>query len=111
MIETSDISINSPGASLVALHEPSPDRWPPRRSPLSPRALQEGFRKHMDMTPTEYVRRVRMARAHDMLAQADPQSGVSVAQIAYQWGFTNLGGFARDYRRHCGQLPSTTLRT
>ncbi|MFF9458609.1 hypothetical protein [Streptomyces flaveolus] len=24
---------------------------------LSPRALQEGFRKHMDMTPTEYVHR------------------------------------------------------
>ncbi|MFI2428624.1 AraC family transcriptional regulator [Streptomyces sp. NPDC018955] len=78
---------------------------------LSPRALQEGFRRHMDMTPTEYVRRVRMARAHDMLAQADPQSGVSVTQIACQWGFTNLGRFARDYQRHYGQLPSTTLRT
>ncbi|MFJ4321278.1 ATP-grasp domain-containing protein, partial [Streptomyces lavendulae] len=32
---TSDISINSPGASLVALHGPSPDRWPHRRSSLS----------------------------------------------------------------------------
>ncbi|WP_420716766.1 YaaC family protein [Streptomyces sp. CoH17] len=34
MIETSDISINSPGASLVALHGPSPDRWPHRRSSM-----------------------------------------------------------------------------
>ncbi|MFI6093780.1 integrase core domain-containing protein, partial [Streptomyces sp. NPDC051218] len=32
--ETSDISINSPGASLVSLHGLSPDRWPHRRSSL-----------------------------------------------------------------------------
>ncbi|WP_442819526.1 CPCC family cysteine-rich protein [Streptomyces sp. NBC_01230] len=31
MIETSDISINSLGASLVALRGPSPDRRPTRR--------------------------------------------------------------------------------
>ncbi|MFI5809139.1 tyrosine-type recombinase/integrase [Streptomyces sp. NPDC051561] len=35
MIETSDISINSSGASLVALHGPSPDRWPTRRGSLT----------------------------------------------------------------------------
>src|SRR3954470_24344384 len=34
VIETSDISINSPGASLVALHGPSPDRWSARRSSI-----------------------------------------------------------------------------
>ncbi|WP_217558246.1 AraC family transcriptional regulator [Streptomyces sp. GbtcB6] len=78
---------------------------------LSPRALQEGFRKHLDLTPTEFVRSVRMARAHEALAQADPHSGKNVAQIAYQWGFGNLGRFARDYQRRYGQLPSTTLRT
>ncbi|MFJ9705776.1 aldehyde dehydrogenase family protein [Streptomyces sp. NPDC101234] len=38
VVETSDISINSPGASLVALHEPSPDRWPARGGSL----LQQG---------------------------------------------------------------------
>ncbi|MEU6760808.1 hypothetical protein ABZ936_31405, partial [Streptomyces sp. NPDC046685] len=32
--ETSDISINSSGASFVALHGPSPDRWPTRRGSL-----------------------------------------------------------------------------
>ncbi|MFJ8782054.1 MULTISPECIES: AraC family transcriptional regulator [unclassified Streptomyces] len=78
---------------------------------LSPRTLQEGFRRHLDMTPMEFVRDVRMARAHEALAQADPHSGTNVAHIAYQWGFANLGRFARDYRRRYGQLPSTTLRT
>ncbi len=77
----------------------------------SPCALQEGFRRHLDMTPMEFVRGVRMARAHEELARADPHSGTNVAQIASRWGFGHLGRFARDYRRRYGQLPSTTLRT
>src|SRR5688500_18715682 len=42
-METSDISINSPGASLVALHGPSPDRWPTRRSSMSQNDLEAMF--------------------------------------------------------------------
>ncbi|MFD4600415.1 AraC family transcriptional regulator [Streptomyces sp. NPDC058464] len=78
---------------------------------LSPRALQEGFRRHLDMTPMEFVRSVRLARAHEALTQADPHSGTNVADIAHQWGFGNLGRFARDYQRRYGRLPSRTLRT
>ena len=76
---------------------------------LSVRALQRGFRKYLDTTPTEYVRSVRMKGAHDALAQADPASH-TVAGIASRWGFTHYGRFASEYRQRYGVSPSHTLQ-
>ena len=52
-----------------------------------------------------YLRQVRLDRAHDDLAQAHG----TVADIAYHWGFTNLGRFARAYRDRFGEFPAATL--
>lgn len=57
------------------------------------------------MSPMQYLRGVRLDRARE-----DLQAGVgTVSDIAYQWGFTNLGRFARAYRERFGELPSDTL--
>ncbi|OBH53628.1 AraC family transcriptional regulator [Mycobacterium sp. E2479] len=77
---------------------------------VSTRALQEAFRKHLDTTPMAYLRSVRLARAHTDLRQASVEEGVTVAAIAYRWGFGNLGRFAADYRRQFGRSPSEVLR-
>lgn len=77
---------------------------------LSVRGLQAAFRRHRDTTPTAYLRRVRMERAHRDLQIADPRAGCTVAVIANRWGFTNPGAFAADYRRIHGRPPSETLR-
>ena len=34
----------------------------------------------------------------------------TVADIAFRWGFTNLGRFARDYQDLFGETPSMTRR-
>jgi hypothetical protein len=34
----------------------------------------------------------------------------TVAGIAFRWGFTNLGRFARDYQDPSGETPSMTRR-
>jgi AraC-like DNA-binding protein len=34
----------------------------------------------------------------------------TVAGIAFRWGFTNLGRFARDYQDLSGETPSMTRR-
>ncbi|MDQ0991631.1 hypothetical protein QFZ74_002859 [Streptomyces sp. V3I7] len=60
MIETSDISINSPGASLVALHGPSPDRWPTRRGSLRGSGRYSGH----PSTHTRHRRRTDGSRSH-----------------------------------------------
>lgn len=73
------------------------------------RALQLSFKKSLGMTPMEYIRRVRMDRAHDMLRFANPETA-GVAEIAKLWGFNQPGRFAVQYRHLYGVSPTDTLR-
>lgn len=77
---------------------------------LSTRALQEAFRKHLDTTPMAYLKSIRLAKAHADLRRSSVEDGATVAEIAYRWGFGNLGRFAADYRREFGRSPSEVLR-
>ncbi|PKV90991.1 AraC family transcriptional regulator [Amycolatopsis echigonensis] len=77
----------------------------------SVRSLQAAFSEHLGLTPTEYLRRVRLARAHQDLQNAAPGDGLSVSDIAFRWGFGHVPRFAAAYRERYGQLPSQTLRT
>ncbi len=76
---------------------------------LTPRAVQYLFRRQLDTTPTEYMRRVRLHRAHQELV-AGSQSTTTVTEIAQRWGFAHTGRFAVLYRQTYGQSPHTTLR-
>ena len=75
------------------------------------RALQMAFMRHYDTTPTGYLRRVRLERAHRELKDADPAVGVTVAAIARRWGWANPSHFAAAYRQVYGEFPRHTLRT
>lgn len=75
---------------------------------VTTRAVQLAFRRHLDMTPLEYLRRVRLARAHHDLRNADPASS-TVTAIAYRWGFSDPSRFAARYREAYGIHPSQTL--
>jgi AraC-like DNA-binding protein len=76
---------------------------------VTPRAVQYMFRKHMDTTPLQYLRNVRLHRAHQDLIRADRMSD-TVTAIAARWGFMHSGRFAVLYRETYGQSPHTTLR-
>jgi len=78
---------------------------------VSVRAVQLAFRRGLDTTPTAYLRRVRLERAHQQLRGASPQDGTTISQIAARWGFADPSRFTALYRRTYGQLPSQTLRT
>ena len=77
---------------------------------LGVRGLQAAFLRHQDTTPTAYARRVRMARAHRDLVDADPGGPEGVPTIAARWGFADHGRFAAAYRGTYGRLPEETLR-
>lgn len=81
-----------------------------RAARVSPRALQEAFRRHAGTTPLGYLRDARLARAHRALATANQVGGGTVTQVAQAWGFSNMGRFAALYQRRYGQPPSHTLR-
>ncbi|WP_037604479.1 helix-turn-helix transcriptional regulator [Streptacidiphilus rugosus] len=76
---------------------------------VTPRALQYAFRRHADTTPLAYLRRVRLARAHEELASSNPQR-TTVTAVALRWGFLHQGRFAAAYRQAYGVAPSLTLR-
>lgn len=73
------------------------------------RTLQKAFQQHLGMSPMEYLRDVRLRRAHEELRAADPYVD-SVASVARRWGFTHLGRFAAAHEARFGQKPLRTLR-
>ncbi|MGX7827339.1 AraC family transcriptional regulator [Actinokineospora sp. 24-640] len=79
-----------------------------RAAHVTPRTLQLLFRRHLDTTPTEHLRAVRLARAHRDLAAAGPHE--TVTSVATRWGFHHQGRFAALYHRTYGRTPRQTLR-
>ncbi len=77
---------------------------------VSPRSVQYSFRRYLSTTPLEYLRRVRLNRAHRELQAADP-SVDTVMAIAERWGFSHAGRFSSLYKRTFGTPPSKTLRS
>jgi transcriptional regulator GlxA family with amidase domain len=75
---------------------------------VSARTLFRQFKKDRGYSPAEFVRRIRLDRARNMLERA--VEGASVTQVALRCGFQNTGHFAREFRLTFGELPSETLR-
>ncbi|SEH65245.1 AraC-type DNA-binding protein [Mycolicibacterium rutilum] len=76
---------------------------------VTPRAVQYMFRRHLETTPLQYLRRLRLHYAHQELLAANRGSD-TVTDIAARWGFAHTGRFALLYRQTYGQSPHTTLR-
>jgi AraC-like DNA-binding protein len=102
-------------AAAVAVLDAAPERpltaeMLAREVNVSARLLQAGFREHLGVSPMQYLRNERLRRVHEDLTQSDPARRPTVAEVAYRWGFTHLGRFARDYHSRYGEYPSQTLR-
>lgn len=74
----------------------------------SARGLQRGFKETLGLTPSGYIRSVRLDRVRDALASG--AGGATVSDVAMRWGFFHLGRFSQQYRDRFGVLPSETLR-
>lgn len=75
---------------------------------LSRRALQNCFEDVTGMPPLAYMRSLRLNAVRRALRYGDGLCPIS--RIAYDWGFTHMSQFARDYKRLFGELPSDSLR-
>jgi AraC-like DNA-binding protein len=75
---------------------------------VTPRTLQNGFRKAFNLTPAEYIRRARVEALHRALLAADETAGVT--NLMVNVGIVNFGRYAQYYREHIGVSPSTTLK-
>jgi AraC family transcriptional regulator of arabinose operon len=102
-----------PGPVDAALHEithairqdPS-RRWTVAeladRTALSRAQFTRRFTAHAGMSPIRYLIRARMDRAHQLLTETK----TSVAKVAVMLGYTDIGYFSRQYKRHTGHPPS-----
>jgi AraC-like DNA-binding protein len=76
---------------------------------VSPRAVQQAFRRYLETTPTAYLRRIRLDRAHQDLRAGDPARGDTVTAVAHRWGFLNVGRFAVLHQTVYGHSPNRAL--
>lgn len=91
------------------VHEPLTLGAIAKEAGVGVRALTQGFRKKLGISPMRYLANCRLDEARAELRRG--LRNVSVTEVALRTGFTNLGDFAAAYRRRFGQLPSETLRS
>ena len=76
---------------------------------VSIRSLQDGFKKYVGLSPTDYLRDIRLTRVREDLL-SERALHTSIADIAFSWGFTHMGRFAKSYHLRFGELPSETIK-
>ncbi len=74
---------------------------------MSTRGLQYAFRRALDTTPADQLRRARLDGAHRELLHGRAST---VGQVARRWGFAHPSRFAAAYRNAYGVVPMETLR-
>lgn len=78
-------------------------------SGVSYRTLSRAFRRAHGVTPMAFVRALRLEAVHrELLGSRSPD--VTVTEVAFRYGFGNLGRFAGEYQRAFAEKPSETLR-
>jgi len=88
-----------------ALHEALAGEWTlatlAARAGVSSNHLIKLFREHLGTTPMEYLWQLRLGHAAVLLRE----TGLGVAEIAYQTGFQNPFHFSRRFRQRFRQSP------
>jgi AraC-like DNA-binding protein len=74
-----------------------------REAHVSPRHFSRSFRRIFGETPHQYLISRRLERARHLLRT----TGLSVAQICLEVGFTSVGSFTTTFTRHVGVSPTT----
>lgn len=70
--------------------------------PISRRAMEVSFRKHLGRSPLEEIRRVRVEIAKQLLAGSD----LAISTIAERSGFNNAARFSKVFHDVVGSPPS-----
>lgn len=76
---------------------------------VSRRSLHRAFADALDMGPVAYLRRRRLSRVHAILSQTGA-ADVSIADLAFEYGFPEPARFSAYYRSVIGESPSQTRR-
>lgn len=76
---------------------------------VSQRTLEYAFKNKFNITPKQYLNRMRLNKVRRTLQNPDVQN-TKIIDAANQYGFWHMGQFAKDYKKLFGELPSDTLK-
>jgi transcriptional regulator GlxA family with amidase domain len=76
---------------------------------VAQRTLNLACQEFLGESAVQYARNRRLDRVHERLLASDPATTL-VTSVATQYGFWELGRFAKAYRLRFGERPSETLR-
>jgi AraC-like DNA-binding protein len=92
--------------ALAALHDDSQTPWSntalARLVGMSVSTFERQFRQHLQTSPMQFLRRLRLARA----AAALSQTSNSIAEIALRFGFSDQSHLSRQFKQLYGMPPS-----
>jgi len=74
---------------------------------LSDRYLYNLFVRHEGVSPKQYLNRVRIQNAKELLLQTD----CTVTEVAFSVGFDDVLAFSRFFAKHTGMSPRTFQKT
>ena len=79
---------------------------------VSRRTLQGCFQDALGLTPSQYLRMLRLnAVRRELRALAAAGRPVSIGDVAARWGFWHWSRFTENYRLLFGELPSHTVQS
>jgi AraC-like DNA-binding protein len=73
---------------------------------MSPSHFSRRFKMQFDVTPHQYLRKMRLAAASDLLCSTE----MPLAAIAAATGYADQSHFSNDFVRHQGHTPSAYRR-
>lgn len=68
---------------------------------MSPSTFHEHFKRSTLLSPVQYLKRLRLLKAQQVLAG----EGMSVAQAAHRVGYQSTSQFSREYKRYFDRSP------
>ncbi len=77
---------------------------------VSEKTLQKSFKSLFGFTPKHFFQQLKLNHVYHDLKYADPHNE-TVTQVAYKWGFTQMGHFSNYYTALFGESPLQTLKS
>lgn len=70
---------------------------------LSSSQIFRKIKQHTGISPSSYIRTLRLEQAHEMITVSD----ITLSELAYQVGFSSLSYFSKCFSEHFGYAPSS----
>ena len=73
---------------------------------MSPSAFHRAFKEITSDSPMQYLKKVRLTKARDLIVQENIKAYIAADQVGYE----SPSQFSREYKRYFGQSPAEMMR-